>query len=144
MVTVRVIPEPLTGGAKLEEILKNLTGAEIDAIDELLAEHPDEYLTPEKIMAIAATAKAIPEPLTGDAELDAEIESFEKRGNWVEDRKEILKNLTHEEIAAEIMRLQAEHPERYSTAEQIRARAEAEEETEEAYPVGRRVEMAGA
>jgi len=142
MVTVRAKSEPLTGGVKLEEILKNLTGAEIDAIDERLAEHPDEYLTPEKIMAIAATATAIPEPLTGDAELDAEIENFEKRGNWVEDRKEILKNLTHKEIAAEIMRLQAEHPEEYSTPEEIMALAEGRAETP--LTAGRRVEMVGA
>jgi len=88
-----------------------------------------------------ATVKAISEPLTGDVELDEEIENFEKRGNWVEDRKEILKNLTHEDVMAEVMRLQAEHPERYSTAEQIRAKVE---RMEKAQTVARRVEMAGA
>jgi len=41
-----------------------------------------------------------------------EINKLEKRGNWVEDRKEILKNLTLEEAVAEIMRLQEAHPER--------------------------------
>jgi hypothetical protein len=88
-----------------------------------------------------ATVKAIPEPLTGDPELDAEIENFEKRGNWTEDRKEILKNLTGAEIDAAIMRLQAEHPERYSTREQIWAKAGRLEEEQTAT---RRVEMAGA
>jgi len=60
-----------------------------------------------------ATAEPIAvEPMTElDALLD-EIDKLEKRGNWVEDRKEILKNLTHEELMAEIMRLQAAHPER--------------------------------
>jgi len=70
------------------------------------------------------TTHTIPEPLTGDAELDAEIANFEKRGNWVEDRKEILKGLTVADFAEEIMRLQAEHPERLMTGEQIRAMAE--------------------
>jgi len=86
-----------------------------------------------------ATVKAIPEPLTGDAELDEEIENFEKRGNWVEDRKEILKNVTHEEIAADILRLQAAHPERLLTPEQIRAMR-----TEEPRPTTRRAELVGA
>jgi len=89
-----------------------------------------------------ATVKAIPEPLTGDPELDAEIENFEKRGNWTEDRKEILKNLTGAEIDAEIKRLEAEHPEMLLTAEQIRALAE--EGFEEPQPVTRRAELVGA
>jgi hypothetical protein len=76
-----------------------------------------------------ATVKAIPEPITGDAELDAEIENFEKRGNWVEDRKEILKNLTVDDIDAMAERIRAEHPERYSTREQIWAKAGRLEET---------------
>jgi hypothetical protein len=66
-----------------------------------------------------ATVKAIPEPITGDAELDEEIAKFEKRGNWVEDRKEILKNLTGAEIDAMVARLEAEHPERLLTPEKI-------------------------
>ena len=86
-----------------------------------------------------ATVKAIPEPLTGDHELDEEIENFEKRGNWVEDRKEILKNLTHEEITAEIMRLQAAYPERLLTREQIEAMR-----TEDAQPATRRAELVSA
>jgi len=87
------------------------------------------------------TAKAIPEPLTGDAELDAEIENFEKRGNWVEDRKEILKNLTGAEIDAMAERIRTEHPERQSTAEQIRAKAERMAATQTA---PRRAELVGA
>ena len=78
-------------------------------------------------------------------ELDAlleEIDKLEKSGNWVEDRKEILKNLTHEEVMADIMRLQAAHPERLLTPEQILAMAE--EGTEEPRTAKRRVEMAGA
>lgn len=68
------------------------------------------------------TAHAVVEPVITEParteqlkELDAlldEIDKLEKSGNWVEDRKEILKNLTHEELMAEIMRLQAAHPER--------------------------------
>jgi len=77
-----------------------------------------------------ATVKAIPEPLTGDPELDEEIANFEKRGNWVEDRKEILKNLTGAEIDAMIERLEAEHPERLLTPEQVEALR-----TEEARPI---------
>jgi len=86
-----------------------------------------------------ATVKVIPEPITGDAELDEEIANFEKRGNWVEDRKEILKNLTGAEIDDMVERLEAEHPERLLTPEQIEALR-----TEEAQPTGRRVELAGA
>jgi len=70
------------------------------------------------------TTRAIPEPLTGDPELDAEIANFEKRGNWVEDRKEILKNITLDDIFAEAAQIEAEHPERLRTTEQIRAKAE--------------------
>jgi len=73
----------------------------------------------EVIMATiqAATEPVITEPIIDEsmAEEDAlfdEIDKFEKRGNWTEDRKEILKNLTGAEIDAEIMRLQAAHPER--------------------------------
>jgi hypothetical protein len=144
MATAKATPEPLTGDAELKEILKNLTGAEIDAITERIAakKHPEEYLTPERIMAMAATAKAIPEPLTGDPELDAEIENFEKRGNWVEDRKEILKNLTGAEIDAMAARIDAEHQEEYSTPEEIMAMAE--EGIEEPQPTKRRVELVGA
>ena len=41
-----------------------------------------------------------------------EADKFECRGDWTEERNEVLKNLTGAEIDAEIMRLQAAHPER--------------------------------
>jgi len=78
-------------------------------------------------------------------ELDAileRIDKMEKRGNWVEDRKEILKNLTLEEITAEVLRIEAEHPEEYSTPEEIMAMAR--EGFEEPRTAGRRAEMVGA
>jgi len=71
-----------------------------------------------------------------------EIDRLEKRGNWTEDRKEILKNLTGAEIDAEIKRLEAEHPEEYSTPEEIMAMAR--EGFEEPQPVTRRAELVGA
>jgi hypothetical protein len=71
-----------------------------------------------------------------------EIDRFEKRGNWTEDRKDILKNLTGAEIDAEIKRLEAEHPEEYSTPEEIMAMAK--EGFEEPQLVTRRVELVGA
>jgi len=85
--------------------------------------------------------QATPESVTDD-DLFEEADNFEKTGDWTEERHEILEKLSMEEIAAEILQGQAEHPERYSTAEQIRARVE--EETEEAQPVRRVVEMVGA
>jgi len=78
-------------------------------------------------------------------ELDAlleEIDKLEKSGNWVEDRKEILKNITHEEIVADVMRLQAEHPERFSTPEEIWASAH--ERMEEPRTAARRAQLANA
>jgi len=67
--------------------------------------------------AHATTEPIVTEPVNNDSlkELDAlfeEIDKLEKSGNWTEDRKEILKNLTIEEAAAEITRLQEAHPER--------------------------------
>ena len=64
-----------------------------------------------------------------------------KRGNWTEERDEILKDITWEEIEAEADRLEAEHPERYSTPEEIRAMVK---QMEEAEPATRRVELVGA
>jgi hypothetical protein len=88
-----------------------------------------------------AALKAIPEVITGDAELDEEIANFEKRGNWVEDRKEILKNLTGAEIDAMAERIRAEHPERYSTPEEIMEMAKQAAKTQTAT---RRAELVGA
>jgi hypothetical protein len=76
-----------------------------------------------------------------DAVLDR-IDKMEKRGNWTEDRKEILKGLTIDDIMAEVMRLQAEHPEEYSTPEEIRAMAE--RRIEEAQTATSRAELVGA
>jgi len=88
-----------------------------------------------------ATVKAKPEPITGDAELDEEIENFEKRGNWVEDRKEILKNLTIDDIEAMAERIRAERPERYSTPEEIMEMAK---QAARAQTATRRAELVGA
>jgi len=78
-------------------------------------------------------------------ELDAvleRIDKMEKRGNWVEDRKEILKNLTIDDIVAMAEQIEAEHPEEYSTPEEIMAMAK--EGFEEPRTVGRRAELVGA
>jgi len=42
-----------------------------------------------------------------------------KCGNWTEERKEILKDITWEEIDAEAKRLEAENPGRFKTPEEI-------------------------
>jgi len=64
-----------------------------------------------------------------------------KRGNWTEERKEALKHLTHDDIAAEILRLQAEHPEDLLTPEEIKEMAT---QVQQAQTSGRRAEMVGA
>jgi hypothetical protein len=64
-----------------------------------------------------------------------------KRGNWTEERKEVLKNLTWEDIEAGADRLEAEHPERYLTPEELDEKIK---RIEEAQTVKRRVEMVGA
>jgi len=87
-----------------------------------------------------AMLQATPESVSDD-ELFAEVDSFEKTGDWTEERHEILEKLSMEEIAAEILQGQAEHPERYSTPEEIWAEAGRLEEMQTAK---RRVEMAGA
>jgi len=45
-----------------------------------------------------------------------------KRGNWTEERHEVLKNLTWEDIIAEAKRLEAENPGRFKTPEEIHAK----------------------
>jgi len=90
-------------------------------------------------------AKTNATPVERLKELDAvldRIDKMEKRGNWVEDRKEILKNLTGAEIDAMAEQIEAEHPEEYSTAEEIMAMAK--EGFEEPQPVMRRAELVGA
>ncbi len=64
-----------------------------------------------------------------------------KRGNWTEERHEVLKNLTGAEIDADIMRRQAEHPERGLTPEELDEKIK---RIEEAQPAKRCVEMVGA
>jgi len=60
----------------------------------------------------ATTAPVYDESIAEEDALFDEIDKLEKSGDWVEDRKEILKNLSGAEIDAEIMRLQEAHPER--------------------------------
>lgn len=87
-----------------------------------------------------ATAQAIPEPVI-DYDFNEKDEDVIEAGNWTEDRKEILKNLTGEEIDADIMRQQEECPERFSTREEIDAKIM---RLEQALANKRRAEMVGA
>jgi len=48
-----------------------------------------------------------------DDDIFDEVDRFKKRGDYTAERKELLKNVTGAEIDAEVMRLQAEHPERF-------------------------------
>jgi len=66
-------------------------------------------------------------------------DNFKKRGNWTEERREL--NITAEEFDAQAMRICAEHPERYSTPEELRAKLA---RIEEAQPAKRRSELVGA
>jgi len=64
-----------------------------------------------------------------------------KRGNWTEERHEVLKNLTGAEIDAIADQLEAEHPEEYSTPEELDEKIK---RIEEAQSTKRRVEMVSA
>jgi hypothetical protein len=64
-----------------------------------------------------------------------------KRGNWTEERREVLKNHTGAEIDADIMRIQAENPDKGITAEAFREKMRRMEEAETA---ARRAETVGA
>jgi hypothetical protein len=66
---------------------------------------------------------------------------FVKRGDWTEERREVLKNLTGEEIDAAIMQSQTEHPEGLFTPEELQEMAMQLQQTR---PVGRRTEAVGA
>jgi hypothetical protein len=66
---------------------------------------------------------------------------FVKCGNWTEERHEVLKNITGEEIDAEIMRSQTEHPEGLYTPEELQEMAV---QLQQAHPVGRRSAAVGA
>ncbi|GBU21438.1 hypothetical protein R80B4_01329 [Fibrobacteres bacterium R8-0-B4] len=87
-----------------------------------------------------ATVQTTPIPVISD-DIFKEVDKFKKRGNWTEERHEVLKDLTWAEIEADAMRRQAEHPERYSTPEEINERIK---RIEEALAAERRVEMADA
>jgi len=64
-----------------------------------------------------------------------------KRGNWIEEWREALKNTTMDEIEAIADRLQAEHPEEYSTPEELDEKIKRMEEEKQA--ATRRVELVG-
>ena len=64
-----------------------------------------------------------------------------KRGDWTEERKEILKDITWEEIDAEAARLEAENPDRFKTPEEI---IEQVRQLEIQFMAARRAEMTDA
>jgi len=64
-----------------------------------------------------------------------------KRGNWTEERHEILDKLSADEIWADIMRIQAENPDRGITPEEFHEKMRRMEETE---AVERNAEMVSA
>jgi len=64
-----------------------------------------------------------------------------KRGNWTEEWREARKNTTLEEIEAIADRLEAEHPERYLTPEELDEKIK---QIEEAQTATRRAELVGA
>jgi len=85
--------------------------------------------------------RATPDPVIDD-DFDYEDDDIVKRGNWTEDRKEILKDVTLDDIFAVGMQLKAEHPEEYLRPEELRLKILQTPETPTT--VERRVEMAGA
>jgi hypothetical protein len=64
-----------------------------------------------------------------------------KHDNWIKEWHEARKNTTLEEIEAIADRLQAEHPEEYSTPEELDEKIK---QIEEAQTATRRVELVGA
>ncbi|MDR2692847.1 MAG: hypothetical protein LBB74_01365 [Chitinispirillales bacterium] len=76
-----------------------------------------------------------------DGNIFEEADKFEKRGNWTEDRHDVLKNLTFDDIIAEAKRLEAENPGRFSTPEEIDAKIM---RLQEELAAKRRAELAGA
>jgi len=63
------------------------------------------------------------------------------RGDWTEERDEVLKDITWEEIEAEADRLEAENPGRYLTPEELHEKYGRAEEPQTA---PRRVELVSA
>jgi len=76
-----------------------------------------------------------------DGNIFEAADSFEKRGNWTEERHEVLKNVTGAEIDAIADRLEAEHPEEYLSPEEVRERIKQIASTRTA---ARRAELVGA
>jgi len=68
-----------------------------------------------------------------------EADKFKKRGNWTEERHEL--NITADKFDAEIMRLQAAHPERGLSREEL---DEKYGRLNEPQPARRRAELVGA
>jgi hypothetical protein len=87
-----------------------------------------------------ATVHATLEPVN-DGGIFEEADKFRKRGNWTEERHEVLKNLTGAEIDAEAKRIKSANPGRFSTPEEIDAKIMRLQEEQSAK---RRVEMVGA
>jgi len=87
-----------------------------------------------------AKVRAVPE-FVNNGNIFEEADKFKKRGNWTEERHEILEKLSMEEITADIMRIQAENPGRFSTPEEIDAKIM---RLQEELAAKCRVEMAGA
>jgi len=79
---------------------------------------------------------------TAQAETDTVTrDGFVRRGNWTEERHEILDKLSEDEIWDGIMRIQAENPDRGITPEEFQEKMRRMEEAEAAT---RRVELVGA
>jgi len=87
-----------------------------------------------------AAIHTAPKPIT-DNDIFKEADSFKKRGDWTEERHEVLKNLTMDDIIAEAARLEAEHPEEYLSTEELDEKIK---RIEEARTAKRRVEMVSA
>jgi len=85
-----------------------------------------------------AMVQTTPEPVIDD-DVFEEADKFKKRGNWTEERHEL--NITAEKFDAEIMRLQAAHPERGLTREEL---DEKYGRIEEEQATARRGELVGA
>jgi hypothetical protein len=81
-----------------------------------------------------------PDPVIDD-DFDYEDDDIVERGNWTEDRKEILKDVTLNDIFAVGMRLKAEHPEEYLSPEELHRKIL---QTPETPPSVRRAEMVDA
>ncbi|MDR2693255.1 MAG: hypothetical protein LBB74_03460 [Chitinispirillales bacterium] len=69
------------------------------------------------------------------------MDKFKKRGNWTEERHEVLKNVTGAEIDAIADRLEAEHPEEYLSPEELDERVR---QIEAALKAKRHAEPVGA